>query len=48
MAYLTGFDRQQAALIPQCIDELIAADSPVRLIDLFVDSLDLKRLGFIV
>lgn len=47
MAYLTGYDRQQASLIPHSIDELIAADSLVRIIDLFVDSLDLKRLGFI-
>ena len=46
MAYLTGYDRQQATLIPQSIDELIAEDSLVRIIDLFVDSLDLNKLGF--
>jgi len=40
MAYLTGFDRKQAALFPQYIDEIISEDAPVRLIDLFVDSLD--------
>jgi transposase/IS5 family transposase len=47
MSYLTGYDRQQAALFTQSIDELISIDSPVRLIDLFVDSLDLKQLGFV-
>jgi len=47
MVYLTGFDRKQAALFPQYIDEIIAEDAPVRLIDLFVESLDLKQLGFV-
>ena len=46
MAYLTGFDRQQTALIPQCIDELIPEDSLVRIIDVFVDSLPMEKLGF--
>ena len=47
MKYLEGFDRKQVSLFPQCIDELIAEDSEVRMIDLFVDSLPLKKLGFL-
>lgn len=46
MKYQEGFDRTQASLFPQCIDELIEVDSEVRIIDLFVDSLPLKDLGF--
>jgi transposase len=46
MKYLTGFDRTQSTLFPQCIDELISADAEVRVIDLFVDSLPLEQLGF--
>lgn len=46
MKYLTGFDRSQATLFPQRIDELISADAEVRIIDLFVDSLPLEQLGF--
>ena len=43
MAYLIGFDRQQTSLFPQCIDDVIAEDATVRLIDLFVDNLDLTQ-----
>ncbi len=34
------------ALFPESLNESIAQDNPVRVIDAFVDSLDLKRLGF--
>ena len=46
MKYLTGFDRRQATLFPTCIDDLIPEDAEVRVIDLFVDALPLKDLGF--
>jgi transposase len=46
MKYVEGFDRNQAILFPQCIDEIIPQDSEVRIIDLFVDSLPLQELGF--
>jgi len=46
MNYITGFDRSQATLFPQAIDELIKDDNPVRFIDVFVDSLPITDLGF--
>jgi transposase/IS5 family transposase len=46
MAYLTGYERKQAQLFPSCIDELIALDSEVRIIDMYVDTMDMDQLGF--
>jgi transposase len=46
MAYIGGQSRYQATLYPEALDEVIASDSPVRVIDAFVDSLDLRTLGF--
>ena len=39
-------DQDQATLLPERLDDLIGDDNAVRLIDAFVDSLDLKALGF--
>tara|TARA_B100001063_G_C16729772_1_gene538618 strand:- start:5 stop:1555 length:1551 start_codon:yes stop_codon:yes gene_type:complete len=44
--YKEGRSRQQAMLMPPSIDEYIDANNPVRAIDLYVESLDLKVLGF--
>ena len=44
--YITGADRGQAVLFPEVIDDYIAADNPVRLLDAFVARLDLAALGF--
>lgn len=46
MSYMQGFDRHQITLFPQAIDEMIEADHLVRVIDVFVDSLDVVKLGF--
>lgn len=46
MAHITGQSRYQSTLFPAVPDELVARDHPVRVIDAFVDSLDLARLGF--
>jgi transposase len=46
MSYMQGFDRHQINLFPQAIDEMIEADHLVRVIDVFVDSLDVVKLGF--
>ncbi|MBD0294212.1 MAG: IS1182 family transposase [Flavisolibacter sp.] len=46
MRYITGTDRTQAVLFPQSLDEIIEQDNEVRLIDLFVDSLDLSTFAF--
>jgi len=44
--YVEGEDRSQATLFPETLDEYIAADNPVRVVDVFVDELDLQKLGF--
>ena len=46
MHFITGFDRQQTALFPQSIDELIASDHPIRFLDQFIDTLNLAHFGF--
>lgn len=45
MDYIKGQDRRQMTLLPDCIDDLISPDNPVRVIDAFIDGLDLERLG---
>lgn len=44
--FVQGQDRTQGTLLPELLDEYIAADNPVRVIDVFVDQLDLSELGF--
>src|SRR6202163_4845612 len=44
--YVEGQDRSQTTLFPESLDEYIAEDNPVRVVDVFVDELDLKGLGF--
>lgn len=46
MAHVTGPSREQTSLFPETLDEAVAADHVVRVIDAFVDSLDLGQLGF--
>lgn len=46
MAHRTGQDRHQFGLFPTPLDDLIAPDKIIRVIDVFVDKLDLKKLGF--
>jgi len=44
--FIEGENRFQSTLFPESLDDYIAADNPVRVIDAFVDGLDLKPLGF--
>ncbi len=46
MTYIRGVDRKQVILFPEVIDDYIEEDNPVRFIDAFVESLDLKKLEF--
>ena len=39
-------DRGQTTLFPECLDDWIDEDNPVRVIDAFVDAIDLGELGF--
>src|ERR671910_3101413 len=47
MRYIVGADRGQAALLPACIDDYVAPEAAVRVIDAFVDGLDVAGLGFV-
>src|SRR6266851_2532058 len=46
MAHVTGQSRYQSTLFPEVLDEVVGRDDPVRVIDAFVDGLDLEGLGF--
>ena len=46
MAYIKGEDRYQITLFPEAIDDYITEDNPVRVIEAFVNSLDMQELGF--
>ena len=44
--FIEGTDRSQTTLFPPSLDDYIGDDNPVRVIDVFVDELDLRALGF--
>lgn len=44
--FVEGVDRGQSTLFPGCLEDWIGEDNPVRVIDVFVDQLDLAELGF--
>src|SRR5882762_7070174 len=46
MAHVTGQSRYQSTLFPEVLDEVVSVDDPVRVIDAFVETLDLAALGF--
>ena len=44
--FVEGTDREQSTLFPECVEDWIDENNPVRVIDVFVDELDLAELGF--
>ncbi|MFQ5549458.1 MAG: transposase, partial [Woeseia sp.] len=44
--FIEGQDRSQATLFPERLDDYVAEDNPVRVIDVFIDDLDISGLGF--
>jgi transposase len=44
--FVEGLNRDQAALFPSRLDDTIKAENPVRVVDAFIDALDLKAHGF--
>src|SRR5258705_2585956 len=44
--FVEGADRGQSTLLPECLDEWVEESNSVRVIDCFVDALDLVDLGF--
>ncbi len=47
MSHIKGDSRTQTTVFPFTLEELIAENNPVRVVDLFVDGLDLNKLQFI-
>jgi hypothetical protein len=43
--FIEGVDRQQSTLFPECLEVWICEDNPARVIDIFVDKLDLADLS---
>jgi transposase len=44
--FVEGEDRSQSTLLPERLDDYVTEDNPVRVVDVFVDNLDLATLGF--
>jgi hypothetical protein len=44
--FVEGSDRGQSTLFPECLEDWICEDNPVRAIDVFVGELALAELGF--
>lgn len=44
--FIEGEDRSQSTMFPERVDDYVGEDSPVRVIDVFIDDLDISGLGF--
>jgi transposase len=44
--FIDGEDRMQQALLPHCLEDYVGEENPVRVIEVFIDELDLASLGF--
>src|SRR5919106_5364247 len=44
--FIDGEDRMQPALLPHCLEDYVDEENPVRVIEVFIDELDLAALGF--
>ena len=44
--FIDGADRGQTTLFPECVEDWISEGNPVRVIDVFVDALDLAEMAF--
>lgn len=43
--FIEGCDRRQQLFLPDCVDDYVGEDSPVRIVDVFVDELDDAQPG---
>jgi hypothetical protein len=43
--FVEGADRGQTTLLPECLDEWVEESNSIRVVDSFVDALDLADLG---
>lgn len=46
MPFIEGEDRNQVNLLPNTLEDYVSADNPVRVIDAYVDGLNLEEMGF--
>ena len=44
--FVAGADRAQSTLLPESLDDWVDESNPVRVIDAFVDALNVAELGF--
>jgi len=44
--FMAGAERGQSTLLPECLDDWVDENNPVRAVDAFVDALDMSELGF--
>lgn len=44
--FIEGEDRRQVTMLPECLDDYIGEDNQVQVVDVFVEALDLRGLGF--
>ena len=44
--FIEGEERTQISLMPECLEDYVAEDNPVRVVEVFVNELDLGMLGF--
>ena len=44
--FVEGEDQRQSLLLPDSLDDYVTEDNPVRVVEVFVDELDLGTLGF--
>lgn len=45
--FVEGLGRGQSTLFPSSLDDYVSEDNPVRVVDVFVDSVNLEKLGFL-
>ena len=45
--FVQGEARAQMSLLPECPDDYVSEDNPVRVVEAFIDALDLEKLGFV-
>ena len=45
--FVEGVDRDQTSFLPECLEDFVEEDNAVRVVDVFVEALDLGDLGFI-
>jgi transposase len=44
--FVQGEARSQMSMLPECLDDYVTEDNPVRVVEAFIDALDLEKLGF--